>query len=228
MKNSDVRTVDTKKPKSLSRVVEVQVRERILSQELAAGTVVRPEDVGKELGVSQTPAREALQTLKAQGFLISQPGVGFVVAPLTGQDIEDIFTAHALLAGEIAARAVRNADDEATQELEALHFELLAASKRRAWEQVEDRNHAFHRYITHLADSPKLAHVLLIISQYIPRSFYSSVGGWVEASVHDHEDILQSFREADPEKARGAMHQHMLNAGDLLARSFNKEADANE
>ena len=52
MKNSDVRTVDTKKPKSLSRVVEVQVRERILSQELAAGTVVRPEDVGKELGVS--------------------------------------------------------------------------------------------------------------------------------------------------------------------------------
>ena len=51
---------------------------------------------------------------------------------------------------------------------------------------------------------------------------------WVEASVHDHEDILQSFREADPEKARGAMHQHMLNAGDLLARSFNKEADANE
>ena len=114
MKDSDVRTEYAKKPKSLSRVVEVQVREKILSRELAAGTVVRPEDVGKELGVSQTPAREALQTLKAQGFLISQPGVGFVVAPLTGQDIEDIFTAHALLAGEIAARAVRNADEAAT------------------------------------------------------------------------------------------------------------------
>lgn len=226
MKDSDIRAASNKKPRSLSRIVEIQVRERILSQELVAGAVVRPEDVGKKLGVSQTPAREALQTLKAQGFLVSEPGIGFVVAPLTSQDIEDIFTAHALLAGEIASRAVHNAQPESTEELEALHFELLAASKRRAWEQVEDRNHAFHRYITHLANSPKLSHVLLIISQYIPRSFYSSVGGWVDASVHDHEGILQSFRDKDPEKARETMHQHMLNAGALLARNFDRQSDS--
>lgn len=209
-----------KKKASLSSIAETSVRERILSQELAAGTVVRPEDVGRELGISQTPAREALQTLKAQGFLKTDPGVGFVVASLTAHDIADIFTAHALLAGEIASRAVTNATEEDISELEAIHFELMAASKRKDWELVEDRNHAFHRHINRLASSPKLAHVLRIVSQYIPRTFYSSVGGWVEASVHDHDDILIAFREQDAQKGRTAMAEHMVNAGKLLAQKF--------
>lgn len=209
---------------SLSHVASSWVREKILSRELETGTVVRPEDVGRELGISQTPAREALQTLKAEGFLVTRPGVGFVVASLTPKDIRDIFTAHALLAGEIAARAVRNVTDEEVGELEAIHFELLAASRRRDSARVEDRNHAFHRHITHLADAPKLAHVLGIVSRYIPRTFYSSVGGWVDASAHDHDDILVAFRERDEHRARAAMSEHMVNAGELLAQSFAGEA----
>lgn len=205
---------------SLSYRASSWVRESILSRQLAAGSVVRPEDVGQELGISQTPAREALQTLKAEGFLVTRPGVGFVVAPLTPKDIRDIFTAHALLAGEITARAVYNITEDEAGELEAIHFELLAASKRRDSARVEDRNHAFHRHITHLADAPKLAHVLGMVSRYIPRTFYSSVGGWVDASAHDHNDILTAFRERDQDKAREAMSKHMINAGELLAQSF--------
>ncbi len=213
------------KRRSLSSVAGSRVREQILSGQLQAGTVVRPEDVGKELGISQTPAREALQTLKAEGFLLTRPGVGFVVAPLTAQDIRDIFTAHALLAGEIGARAVRNASEEQCDELEAVHFELLAAVRRRDWEQVEERNHAFHRHITHLAASPKLAHILGIVSRYIPRSFYASVGGWVDASAHDHESIISAFRDRDEQKARAAMSEHMVNAGELLAKNYADEAE---
>ncbi|QGU06177.1 HTH-type transcriptional regulator McbR [Corynebacterium occultum] len=215
----------SKKRGSLSAKVEVQVREQILSKQLAAGSVVRPEDVGRELGVSQTPAREALQTLKSEGFLTTKPGVGFVVASLTAQDIRDIFSAHALVAGEIASRAVSNSSEEQVNELEAVHFELLAAAKRHDWQSVEERNHAFHRQITHMANSPKLAHILGIISRYVPRSFYSSVGGWVDASAHDHEAITAAFREQDSAKARAAMATHMTNAGELLAESFARRAD---
>lgn len=212
-----------KKKASLSSIAETAVREKILSQELIAGTVVRPEDVGRDLGISQTPAREALLTLKAQGFLNTEAGVGFVVAPLTAADIADIFTAHALLAGEIAARAVENATENDVSELEAIHFELMAASKRKDWEMVENRNHAFHRHITRVANSSKLAHVLRIVSHYIPRTFYSSVGGWVEASVHDHDGILIAFREKDSQKGRDAMSEHMINAGKLLAQNFKQD-----
>lgn len=196
------------------------VREQILSGALATGEIVRPEDVGTQLGISATPAREALQALRTEGFLESKPGVGFVVATLSTEDIQDIFMMHAYLAGELTARAVQHASDTDIDELEALHYELLAASRRNQAAEVEDRNHQFHRRITYLGKSPKLAQMLGLVSRYVPRSFYSEVGGWTEASRSDHEAIIHAFRNRDPEAGRQAMADHMTHAGRLLASQF--------
>lgn len=205
---------------SMAGLAAARVREDILSKKLTPGTTVRPEDVGARLGISPTPAREALQTLRAEGFLVSTPGVGFVVAPLTAGDILDIFTAHAFLAGELTARAVEKATDEDIDELEAVHYELMAAERRRDLARAEERNHVFHRHITQLADAPKLAHILGIVARYVPRTFYSEVEGWDAASAEDHAAILAAFRARDTEAARRAMSEHMANAGRLLAEDF--------
>ncbi|PXA76990.1 GntR family transcriptional regulator [Auritidibacter sp. NML100628] len=198
------------------------VRQQILSGAITPGEVVRPEEVGRTLHISTTPAREALQTLTAEGFLSAKPGHGFVVEILSADDIRDIFTVHSFLAGEIAARAVAHAKTEDIDELEALHYELLACAKRKLWSEVEDRNHQFHRKITLLADSPKMAKLLGIVSRYVPRAFYPEVEGWVTASADDHAAIIDSFRNNQPEKARAAMSEHIKHAGQLLAEQFDK------
>lgn len=207
---------------SMSQAAMDHVRERVLSGDLRGGDVVRPEDVGRNLGISPTPAREALQSLKTEGFLESKPRVGFVVEPLSRADIRDIFTAHAFLAGEVAARAVAHASDEDIDELEALHYELLAAARRQRWDEVEDRNHQFHRRITLLADAPKLAQILSLVSRYVPRTMYSEIDGWADASSEDHESIIEAFRSRDAEAARQSMSHHMSHAGDLLADQFSE------
>lgn len=196
------------------------VRQRILSGDLPEGTIVRPETVGQELGISTTPAREALQALRSEGFLRSQERIGFVVAPLTKSDILDIFTAHGFIAGELAARAVPRTTPEDLDHLEALHYELLAASRRGLTAEAEDRNHEFHRYISKLAEAPKLAQIVGIVSRYVPREFYSHVEGWSAASASDHEAIVAAFRQGDGEAARQAMTEHIRHAGELLAAQF--------
>lgn len=55
--------------KQLSDEVASYLRERIVAGELAPGTSVRAEAVGELLSVSATPVREALHTLKVEGFL---------------------------------------------------------------------------------------------------------------------------------------------------------------
>lgn len=196
------------------------MREKILAGEFATGDVIRPEDVGKILGISPTPAREALQGLLVEGFLETLAGKGFVVARLRASDIRDIFVAHGLIAGELAARAARTVTEADTNELEALHFELLAAARRQQFEVVEERNHDFHRLISQLAETPKLTRILGIVAHYVPRSFYASIEGWPQASSDDHAQILSALRAGDADAARVAMATHIQHAGELLAAQF--------
>ena len=204
------------------------VRGLIMSGELRPGSGVRPETVGEALGISATPAREALQALRVEGFLHVVPRVGFVVAPLTGQDIRDLFQAQALIAGELAARATQQATPADLSELEALHHELIAAAARANETLVEEKNHAFHRQINLMAGTPKMVWVLGLLTRYVPRRFYSEIPGWPQATVDDHERIIDGIRARDPGLAKAAMHDHVSHAGELLAANFDQRIAATE
>ena len=198
------------------------VRGLIMSGELRPGATVRPETVGEALGISATPAREALQALRVEGFLVVVPRLGFVVAALTGQDILDLFQAQALIAGELAARAAASVVTGDLAELEALHHELIAAAARNNYLLLEEKNHAFHRQINLMAGTPKMVWVLGLLARYVPRRFYSEIPGWPQATVDDHGRIVDGIRARDPQLARSAMHNHITHAGELLAAHFDQ------
>jgi DNA-binding GntR family transcriptional regulator len=136
---ASARHTETVRPQ-LSDDASAYVRNMIMSGQWRPGHTVRPEAIGEALGISATPARDALQALRVEGFLELLPRRGFQVAPLTGQDIRDLFEAHGLIAGELAARAAVRATREDLAELTALHHELLAAAQRRDLALLEAKN----------------------------------------------------------------------------------------
>lgn len=196
---------------------ESYLRDLIVSGQLRGGDFIRPETVAQELGISATPVREGLFSLRTQGFVRLEPRRGFVVVPLTGDDIRDLFAAQALLAGELAARAVKQSDAAAVAHLSALHAELEAAADRGAQDELERLNFQFHRAINRLAGAPKIAWLLGVSVSYVPVRFYSSIEGWPAASVHDHRALLEAFRKRASRSARIAMAEHVVHAGELLA-----------
>ena len=210
----------------LSDEASAFVRGLIMSGELRPGAAVRPETIGEALNISTTPAREALQALRVEGFLDLVPRRGFLVAPLTGQDIRDLFQVQALIGGELAARAASNATDTDVAELEALHHELIAAAARNNDELLEEKNHAFHREINLMADARKMIWALGLITRYVPRRFYSSIPGWPRATADDHAALLEGIRARDPEATRAAMHTHIVHSGELLAAHFDERVAA--
>lgn len=209
----------------LSDDAATYVRNLIMSGELRPGASVRPEVIGEALGISTTPAREALQALRVEGFLQLLPRRGFMVAPLSGQDIRDLFTAHALIAAELAARAARLASEADIAELDALHLELLAAARRNDLLLLEEKNHAFHRQINRIANARKIAWILGLVGRYVPRLFYASIEGWPDATADDHATILESIRSGNADAARSAMQRHIVHAGELLASHFDKRTE---
>ncbi|MBK5238279.1 MAG: GntR family transcriptional regulator [Actinomycetales bacterium] len=193
------------------------LRDQITSGTLAAGAPVRPETVADELGISTTPAREALQALRAEGFLDLAPRKGFTVAKVTGDDVRDMFLVQSMVAGELAARAAANASEPLITALDKIHTDLMAAETRGDLAALEELNHAFHREINLAANAPRLAWVIKLVSRYAPRRFYASIPGWPETTVHDHTDLLQAIRSGDTDKARKEMSDHVRHAGEQLA-----------
>jgi DNA-binding GntR family transcriptional regulator len=208
--------------RQLSDEAASYVRGLIMAGALRPGASVRPETIGESLGISTTPAREALQALRVEGFLELVPRKGFLVAPLTGDDVRDLFVVQALIAGELAARAAAAASAADIAELEALHHELIAAARRGDQDLVEAKNHAFHRQINLMAGSRKICWALSLITRYVPRQFYTEIPGWPEATVEDHGRILEGITTKDAGAARAAMLEHIQHAGELLAAHFDE------
>lgn len=201
----------------LGDVAAAYLRDQITSGNLPAGAPVRPETVADELGISTTPAREALQALRAEGFLDLAPRRGFTVAKLDGNDIRDMFLVQAMVAGELAARAAQNVSAENVASLDAIHANLVAAAERGDLTALEELNHQFHRDINLAANSPRLANVIRLVSRYAPRRFYATIAGWPETTVHDHTLVLDAIRRGDADTARREMSAHVHHAAEQLA-----------
>jgi DNA-binding GntR family transcriptional regulator len=193
------------------------LRELIMSGELAPGEFIRQERVAESLGISATPVREGLLSLRGEGFVKLEPRRGFVVSPLTTADVKDLFWAQALMAGELAARAAARVQDEDLARLNQHQEELAALAASSDYDTMEHVNHLFHRDLNRVADAPKMAWLLGVGARYVPRRFYSTIEGWPEASLEDHRAVLAAMTARSPEAARAAMQLHIVHAGDLLA-----------
>lgn len=200
----------------LSDEAAAHVRELVLTGRLKAGEFVRVDRVAEELDMSVTPVREGLLALRGEGFLELAPRRGFVVAALSEGDVRDLFWVQAQVAGELAARATERLTPEQLKELEALQEGLSRAVDRGNLDEVERCNHAFHRNLNLAAGAPKLTWFLRTATRYVPHRSYHRVGGWPDASVHDHVAILDGLRTRDPEAVRTAMEEHIHHIGELL------------
>ncbi|MDI9894449.1 GntR family transcriptional regulator [Rhodococcus sp. IEGM 1381] len=206
----------------LSDEAAAYVRERILAGELRPGEFIRSESIADELDISATPAREGLLVLQSEGFLRVIPRKGFVIAPLDPQDINDVFTAQALLAGELTARAAARAGDSDIHVLNELQDALERAAHDEDFDEVERINHSFHRSIFALAGSPKLQWMVGSTLGYAPRKFFAAIQGWPKASAQDHRQIIEMLSAGDGDGARKAMADHVLEAGRLLTEHIER------
>ena len=202
---------------NLSEFAAGYVRELIIAGHLLPDEPLVIDELAEHLGVSVTPIREALLSLRVEGFVDLTRGKGFSVHPLSAADIEDVFSVHASVAGELAFRAASVITDEEFRSLLALHFEMQAAAVRGDLALLEEKNHLFHYVLNHVVEAPKLLWVLRLCTRYVPRHFYPSIEGWPAATQHDHGAIVDALSARDPEAARAAMTEHIVHSGELLA-----------
>jgi DNA-binding GntR family transcriptional regulator len=181
----------------LSDEVAARLRTDIMTGTLRPGTFIRLDETAAQLGVSITPVREALRTLRGEGMVQLEPHRGHVVLPLTRDDIEDIFWLQAAIAKELAATATERITEAEIDELDALNDALAAAVQQGDPEAVVAAEFVFHRAFNRVTGRIKLAWFLLHVARYLPGQLYASDAQWGVAAVARHRELIAALRRRD-------------------------------
>lgn len=170
-----------------------------MSGNLRPGAFIRLDETAAELGVSITPVREALRTLRGEGMVQLEPHRGHVVSPFTRGDIEDIFWLQAVIAGQLARSAAERITDEQIDELDGLAETVADAIGRQDTAGVVDAEFAFHRAFNRASGRIKLAWFLLHAARYLPPHIYANDPEWGRTAVDNRREMIAALRRRDVE-----------------------------
>lgn len=212
----------TFQPRQLSNHIAEHIRAEILDGARRPGEYLRLDEVAQQLGVSVTPVREALMALSVEGFVRHAERRGFIISTLKRGDFEDLYTLMAQVSGRLAERAATSMTPEDVVKLTGIHNEMVQAAAAEDFAGVERANDQFHRAINRVADSSKLAWILLSILKYVPKRSYARISGLTRMLLDQHARILEAIELGDAEGAYKAMHEHEKTAMQEVLESLDR------
>jgi DNA-binding GntR family transcriptional regulator len=205
-------TLDASALRTRSRAdfVYESLRDAISDGRIAGGERVREEEVARNLGVSRTPVREALQRLQQRGILVLGAGRGLVVAQLSQQQVIELYAMREILEGSAARFAATHATAAEIDILYQLQEELRTAEgaahvslNRRFHQAIYEAAH--NRYLMQTLDS-------LLDSFALLRSSTLRVPHRQRDSDEERRRIIAAIEKHDPDLAEREAREHIMQA----------------
>ncbi len=201
---------------SLGGRVFQKIREDILNGKYKENDELRENTIGKELGVSRTPVREALRQLELEGLVAIIPNRGAYVTGISHKDIWDIYKIRSMLEGLCARWATKNITEAQIDELEETillsEFQMKKESGFNA-EQVAALDGRFHAILYDASGSRILSHVLTDFHNYVQTARRTSIVSEDRArkSIREHRQILRAIHDRDAEMAEQLANEHIMH-----------------
>lgn len=170
------------------RPLRAQVRgillDRIIRGILAGGTRINETHLAAELKVSRTPLREALLGLQREGFLDAEMGRGFLVPPLSAEELGQVSPINAALEA-LAVRTIGEDIRHLCEPLAALNAEIQSSMGDPP--RVFELNVRWHQLLTGPCGNRELQRMLAAIRERCYRYQF--------CYMH-HLDELESLRRS--------------------------------
>lgn len=197
--------------RSLRALVCAEIRQSILSGQLAPGSRLVEDRLAQRLGVSRNPVREALQTLAAEGLVEVFPRRGAVVAMLSDAEAEELFDVRTALEGLAASLAARRCD-EAGRPLRAILERARQATDSGELGRLAELNSKFHAAIVAVSGNAYLAMVTGPVLQRAEWIYRQSVESRAPHSWSEHLALMEAITAGDERGAKVAAVAHVAAA----------------
>ena len=196
---------------SLGGQIFNRIRDDILSGNYTPGEELKEATLGKQLGVSRTPVREALRQLDLEGLVEIAPNRGAKVIGISRKDVEDIYHMRARLEGPAARKAAEQIKEEELAELEEVILLSEFHVKKPESKQMVRLDGRFHEIMYRASGSRMLEHVLTDFLHYVKmaRSHSVKTEHRAQESVKEHKRILEAIRQRDGDLAEQLANEHI-------------------
>ncbi len=196
---------------------------KLIAGDFEPGSRLLYGPIGKEIGVSATPVREAAGQLAKEGLVDLVPNMGAIVRSLNRNDLIEIYELREIIEPATAAIAAKRATADQVKQVRSelddmrrLTFEQKESEREFAGTRImrlfDKADYQFHMLIIEatcnqaLVRTASQSHVLTRVFG-IRRHLYTASG--MQRTCDEHEQILEAIQSGNARAARTASVTHI-------------------
>jgi DNA-binding GntR family transcriptional regulator len=200
-------------PVHLSDTVTERLRRTIVEGRFSPGDRLREEQLAEALDVSRGPIRDALRELEREGLVVRRRNRGAIVASLSREDVEEVYSLRAAIEPLVCEWAARHASERDWAEMQAVidgYSDLAATANPH---EAADADLRFHDVIYRAAGHSRVqrlwqdlrpqVYIFLLARKYVGTHEFRDV------MISKHSAILEAIRARDPGRARQTAVDHV-------------------
>jgi DNA-binding GntR family transcriptional regulator len=187
------------------------LRKMLFHNEIVAGQKISYRDLSERLGMSQTPVIQALKWLEFQQLVRHEPNRGYYTAPLSLQEVGEIYDLRALIELNLLPVTLKRIDKDGIRRMKtALSAHLKASRNVYLYERLL-RDMEFHLTLAELSGC-RVQHQTLInlfdllYLKYGGKFLFSSP---MDSADTDHKVLFGHIEQRNVKEARQVLSRHI-------------------
>ncbi len=198
-----------------------RIKHDIISCMLPPGSGISESQLGAQYGFGKAPIRMALQRLAHEGLVRAMPRRGYVVSPVTLQDIQDIFELRLMLEPQAARLAAGKVDASRLKLLDDVCRAGYRPGDIASTHRFLQANASFHVAIAQATGNQRLAHTIEALLDEMTRLLHMGLTSRDRTTEmqHEHGALVRALRRGDGTTAEQICREQIEAAREMVVNA---------
>ncbi|MCD6574147.1 GntR family transcriptional regulator, partial [Candidatus Aerophobetes bacterium] len=203
------------------------IKDKIINLELNLGQRIDIQKIATELGISQTPVREALNRLAKDRLISINPRKGYYVTDISPEDMEEIYDIRRIFEVYALDSAIENIDLYKLKKLkQKMEEELRGRITRKKRKTKFEIDKQLHLLIVNSSKNKKLKEMYYEIYDFI--KIFQRMNPGFKETLEEHIALIDTIIKKDTEEAKKLLAVHIENAKGRIIKVFKNMKGGNK
>lgn len=187
------------------------IKEAIIARTFAPGQFLSENELSRNLGVSRTPIREALQTLEVEGFVRLIPRKGAQVTEISLKDVDEVYELRLVLECLAGEKLIQHKDEICLQLMKDVLKTQIRIMDEKDPVKFIAADREFHLALIRAARNERMYRFYDSLRDHILRLGIEAVqspGRFVEV-IKEHQAVIAGLENGSYEEFKAAIGEHI-------------------